>query len=204
LIALDTLGISITPLIASLGVGTIAIGLALQDTLGNLFSGAYLYLDRPVAIGDWIRLDTGLEGKVLRIGWRTTRLLSGDHTVVIPNSKLSSAVMTNLNSPTREASVTVALTVGYGSELERVERTLAEIGREVLRQYTGAIAQPEPVVRYLGFAEAGIQLNLTIRVQTYEDQALARHELIKAIKARFDREKIEFPVPQRVIRTVPV
>jgi small-conductance mechanosensitive channel len=204
LIALDTLGVSITPLIASLGVGTIAIGLALQDTLGNLFSGVYLYLDRPVAVGDWIRLDTGLEGQVLRIGWRTTRLLSNDHTVVIPNSRLSSAIFTNLNLPNREASVTVAIGIGYGSDLERVERTLLEVGREVLQNYTAAVSVREPIVRYLAFGDSAIQLNLTIRVRTFEDQSLARHELIKAIKTRFDREKIEIPYPQRVIRSLPV
>jgi small-conductance mechanosensitive channel len=204
LIALDTLGVSITPLIASLGVGTIAIGLALQDTLGNLFSGVYLYLDRPIAVGDWVRLDTGMEGQVLRIGWRTTRLLSNDHTVVIPNSRLSSAILTNLNLPSREASVTVAMGVGYGSDLEQVERSLLEVGREVLQRYTAAVAVREPVVRYLSFGDSAIQLNLTIRVRTYEDQSLARHELIKAIKVRFDREKIEIPYPQRVIRSLPV
>src|SRR5690606_8092261 len=75
LIALDSLGVSITPLLASLGVGSIAVGLALQDTLGNLFSGFYLYLDRPIAAGDWVRLDTGMEGQVRRIGWRSTHLI---------------------------------------------------------------------------------------------------------------------------------
>ena len=92
LIILDTFGVSITPILASLGVGSIAVALALQDTLSNVFSGIYILIDKPFQTGDHIRLDSGFEGTVVLIGWRSTQIKTGSNNiVVVPNSKLSSS-----------------------------------------------------------------------------------------------------------------
>src|SRR5690606_12100068 len=95
--------------------------LALQDTLGNLFSGMFLYLDRPIAEGDWVRLETGLEGQVRKIGWRSTRILSGGNIVTTPNSKLSSAGLVNFNQPSPTTSFPVVFGVSYESDLDALE-----------------------------------------------------------------------------------
>lgn len=201
LVALDTVGVSITPLVASLGVGSIAVGLALQDTLGNLFSGFYLYLDRPIAAGDWIQLDTGIEGKVVRIGWRSTHLLvSGVNHVVLPNSKLSSSMITNYSIPHPEVSAVVAFGVGYGSDLEKVEHVLGNTAREVVEKYTGGVREFFPLVRMKRFGESGIDVEVTVRVKTFDDRVEIEHFLIKALKAACEREKIDIPYPHRVVR----
>lgn len=205
LIALDSLGVSITPLLASLGVGSLAVGLALQDTLGNLFSGFYLYVDRPIAIGDWVRLENGTEGQVIAIGWRTTHLVVGGvNRLIIPNSKISSSMLTNYNLPTAQTNLVIPIGVAYESDLDHVEKTLLETVERV-RANMGSLFNRDaaPLVRYSQFGESSIDLSLVVPVQSFPDQFLVRHELIKAIKAAFDGEKIDIPYPQRVFRQLP-
>lgn len=199
LIALDTLGISITPLLASLGVGSIALALALQDTLGNLFSGFYMLIDRPVRAGDYVRLEPGLEGVVRKIGWRSTRIESDNNTIVIPNSKLSSSTLTNFDVPRSDTSVVVSLGVAYDVDLERVERVIQEVGREVTSRVDGGVPEAEPLVRFTALGDSAIQLNVVVRARRFTDTALVRSELIKALHARLVRERIEIPFPQRVV-----
>jgi small-conductance mechanosensitive channel len=203
LIALDSIGVSITPLLASLGVGSLAVGLALQDTLGNLFSGFYLYLDRPIAAGDWIRLESGVEGQVVRIGWRSTHLSIGqDNTVIIPNSKLSTSSLTNFSLPVAATNLNVSLGVSYDADLEKVEAVLLDIARMVAQEWKQFFSTEPAIVRFQKFGESSIDLQLTVKVRSFPDHVEMRHELIKAIKQRFAQEKIEIPFPQRVIRQV--
>ena len=100
LLILSNLGISITPLLTALGVGSLAVALALQDTLSNLFAGIYIIANRQIMVGDYLQLDGGKEGYIVDIGWSTTRVrkLSND-TILIPNSKLSQSIVTIVASP---------------------------------------------------------------------------------------------------------
>ncbi len=201
LVALDSIGVSITPLVASLGVGSLAIGLALQDTLGNLFSGFYLYIDRPIAIGDWIRLETGIEGQVVAIGWRSTHLLvPSENMVVIPNSKLSSSVLMNFSLPRQATTLTLPIGVGYSTDLERAEKALLGVVDRVAARMP-SFFEPEtpPVVRFTKFGESSIDLSLIVKVRSFPDQSLIRHELIKEVKAAFTQEGIEIPYPTRTV-----
>lgn len=202
LVALDSIGVSITPLLASLGVGSLAVGLALQDTLGNLFSGIYLYVDRPIAIGDWIRLENGMEGQVVAIGWRSTHLqVPQENRVVIPNSKLSSSVLVNYNLPLPGTTLILSLGVAYEADLGRVEATLIEAVGRVAARLTGFFdGGGEPSVRFTKFGESGIDVNVGVKVRSFPDQAIVRHELIKEIQASFARASIEIPYPRRDIR----
>jgi small-conductance mechanosensitive channel len=204
LIALEALGVSITPLLASLGVGSLAVGLALQDTLGNMFSGFYLYVDRPIALGDWIRLESGLEGQVVAIGWRSTHLLlPQQNMVVIPNSKLSSAALTNFSLPAVGTTLTVALGVAYEMDLDKVERVLLAVARQVSARMPGVFeGDGKPIVNFTKFNDSSIDLNLGVRVRSYPDLAAIRHELIKEIQRTFAKENIEIPYPKRVIRQI--
>lgn len=205
LVALDSLGVSVTPLVASLGVGSIAVGLALQDTLGNLFSGFYLYLDRPIGIGDWIQLDNGMDGQVVRIGWRSTHLLvSGVNHVVMPNSKLSSSIIVNYSIPNPEVVAVVTFGVAYDSDLNHVESVVLQAATEVIERIRGAVPNSVPLVRMKKFGESSIDLDVTVRVKTFDDRGEVQHELIKALKAACDRERIEIPFPQRVLRQAAV
>lgn len=202
LVALDSIGVSITPLLASLGVGSLAVGLALQDTLGNLFSGFYLYVDRPIAIGDWIRLENGIEGQVVAIGWRSTHLLMPqENMVVIPNSKLSGSMVTNFSLPIQGTGFTIPLGVGYESDLEETEKVLIQaVGRVVARMPSFFDEGGQPTVRFTKFGESSIDLTLGVRSRSFPDQAIIRHEVIKEVKASLAQAKIDIPYPQRVVR----
>jgi len=199
-IALQTIGISITPLITTLGVGTVVIGLALQDTLSNFFSGFYILISKNIRVGDYIKFDV-YEGYVKDINWRTThiRTLSGN-VIVVPNSKLTSSVITNYHLP-ENISVVFSFSVGYKEDLERVEKLLIEITKEVVNKLEAADKSHEPIVRYRSFGSSGIDLILVVRVKESLDQYLKEsldqhlivHEFIKAIKKRFEEENIEIP-----------
>ena len=201
LVILDTLGISITPILASLGVGSIAVALALQDTLGNLFSGFYVLIDRPLRVGDYILLSEGVEGTVRKIGWRSTRLeLLTNNIVVVPNAKLSSAILTNFNLPLAECIVKVESSVAYESDLAEVERVVLEVAFDLQKKSTFAIAEHEPTVRFHTFGDSAIHFFTRLKAKSYADTGPLRHEFIKALHARFKQEGIEIPYPQRVVR----
>jgi len=191
-IALQAIGFSITPLITTLGVGTVVIGLALQDTLSNFFSGFYILVSKNIRVGDYIKFDV-YEGYVKDIHLRTThiRTLSGN-IIVVPNSKLTSSVIANYHLP-EKISVVFSFSVGYKEDLERVEKLLIEIAKEVLNKLEAADKSHEPIVRYRSFGSSGIDLILVVRVKESLDQYLIVHEFIKAIKKRFEEENIEIP-----------
>lgn len=203
LVVLDTLGISITPLLASLGVGSIAVALALQDTLSNLFSGFYMILDRPVRPGDYVRLEPGVEGIVRQIGWRSTRIEADNNTVVIPNSKLCNATLTNFDQPGSQTAVAVGIGVAYGSDLAEVERVVIDVGREVLARVPGGVKDYQPIVRFNSFGDSALLLTASLRAERFADVAIVRHEFIKALHSRLAKERIVIPFPQRVVHLSP-
>lgn len=200
LLILANLDISIAPLLTALGVGSLAVALALQDTLSNLFSGIYIIVNRQIRQEDYIKLDSGAEGFVTDIGWRSTTIRDrADNFILIPNTKIAQAVVTNFNLPHREFSVPVRLGVSYGSDLTKVEQTALDVARQVQREVPGAIAAFAPFLRFQSFGESSIDFTVMLRVKEFEDQHLATHEFIKRIHERFNREGIQIPFPQRVV-----
>src|SRR5262252_446837 len=139
LIFLDSIGISITPILASLGIGSLAVALALKDSLANLFAGIQLIMDKTVEPGHVIRLESGVEGSVSKMSWRTTQLLTRENaTVVIPNAKLTEGLITNYNLPEPEMDVRVELGIHYDSDLEKVERVVVDVAREIQTSHPDA------------------------------------------------------------------
>jgi small-conductance mechanosensitive channel len=201
---LSNLGVSITPLLASLGVGSLAVALALQSTLANLFSGFYLLLDRPVRVGDLIKLESGEEGTVEVVGWRTAQIKTlGNVLIVLPNSKLAEAKILNYDRPDKEMGFFVEVGVAYQSDLDQVERVTVETAKEVLSKIPGAAKNFEPVVRYTSFGPSSIDFNVNLRAQGFTDQFLIKHEFIKALKKRYEKEGIEIPYPTQTVMMVP-
>lgn len=200
LVVLGTLGISITPLLTALGVGGLAVGLALQDTLANLFAGLHLLVSRQVRPGDFVRLASGQEGFVQDITWRytTIRQLPNNLTVV-PNSLLASAVMANFSLPDPEQAALVEVGVSYDSDLARVERVTIEVGQEVMRHVEGGVPKFTPFIRYHTFGDSSIQFTVILRGQDYVSQYLIKHEFIKRLHLRYRVEGIEIPFPSRTV-----
>ncbi len=200
LVLLQQLDIQITPILTALGVGGLAVGLALQDTLANLFAGIQLLISKQVRVGDFIRLSSGEEGFVTDITWRytTIRQLPNNYTIV-PNAKLSSAVTSNFTMPDPEQSVLVQVGVSYDSDLEQVERVTIDVARDVIRTVDGAVRTHEPFIRYHTFADSSINFSVILRGQEYTSQYLLKHEFIKRLHARYRAEGIEIPFPIRTV-----
>jgi len=201
LIILTILGISITPLITALGVGGLAVALALQDTLANLFAGIHILVEKSIRVGDFIKLETGQEGYVEDITWRTTRIrMLPNNIVIIPNSKLSQSIVTNYYLPEKRMSILIPIGVSYSSDPEMVERILVEEAKKAVGEVPGLLGDPEPFVRFIpGFGESSLDFTLICQVQEFVDQYPVQHELRKRIFKRFKEEGIEIPFPHRTV-----
>ncbi len=195
---LGNLGVEITPLIASLGIGGLAIALALQDTLSNLFSGIYMGVDKPIKKGDFIELENGFKGEVDEIGWRSTRIRQlGNNYVILPNSKLADSIITNYNDPQPQLSVIVNCGVAYGSDLEKVEKVTIETAKNVYKTTEGAVKDHEPFIRYNEFGDSGINFSVIMRAEKYVNRYLMIHNFMKELMKAYRKNGIEIPFPQR-------
>ena len=201
LVLLNTLGISITPILTALGVGGLAVALALQGSLANLFAGIHILLEKPVRVGDYIKLESGQEGYVADIGWRTTRIrMLPNNMIVVPNVKLAESILTNYYLPEPRMAVLIPISVSYGSDPARVEAILVEEATLASSEVPGLLAEPAPFIRFIpGFGESSLDFTLIVQVSEFVDQYLVQHELRKRIFARFQKEGIEIPFPQRVV-----
>ncbi|MEU6769880.1 mechanosensitive ion channel family protein [Streptomyces sp. NPDC046759] len=200
LVVLQTLGISIAPLLTALGVGGLAVALALQDTLANLFAGIHILASKTVQPGDYIRLSSGEEGYVVDINWRqtTVRQLS-NNLVVIPNGQLAKANMTNYTHPEQRLTVLVQAAVGYDCDLEHVERVTAQVVTEVMQEVEGALPDHEPAVRFHTFGDSRIGFTVILGVGEFSDQYRIKHEFIKRLHRRYRAEGISIPAPTRTV-----
>jgi len=201
LILLDTLHVSVAPILTALGVGGIAVALALQDTLSNLFAGFYVSLAGHVKVGDYLRLDTGDEGYVTDINWRSTTLRAlANNLIVVPNAKLAQVIVTNFNLPEKRMSLLVPVSVSYDSDVEQVERILLEEAMAGTKEIRGLLAEPGPAVRFIpGFGASSIDFTVICQVAEFVDQYFVQHELRKRIFRRFRLERIEIPYPVRTV-----
>ncbi|MDI6850930.1 MAG: mechanosensitive ion channel family protein [bacterium] len=200
LTALHRMGISIVPILTGLGVGGVAIALALQETLTNFIAGINILFSGVIRVGDYVKLDTGEEGFVEDISWRSTLIRElSNNLIVIPNTKISNAIVKNFSLPQEELSVIIPVTVSYNSDLERVERITIEVAKEVLNEVEGGVRNFEPFIRYHTFGDNGIIFSVILRVNHYTDQYLVKHEFIKRLHKRYDSEGIEIPFPQKVV-----
>ncbi|CAG1064534.1 Small-conductance mechanosensitive channel [uncultured bacterium] len=201
LIMLNGLGVSITPMLTALGVGGLAVALALQDSLSNLFAGIHLLMERPIRVGDYIKISSGEEGFVSDIGWRTTRLRQpSNNIVIVPNNKLSTSTITNYHLPMTSLSFPIQISVSYSSDPEHVEKVLVDEAGKAVGEVPGLLAEPAPLVRFIpGFGPSSLDFTLICQVADYTDQALVQHELRKRIFRRFREEGIEFPFPTHTV-----
>jgi small-conductance mechanosensitive channel len=200
LIVLGELGIQITPILAALGVGGLAVALALQDTLSNLFAGMHLLADRPIRVGDYVKI-ADVEGYVVDVGWRSTRVrMLPNNIVVVPNKRVAESVITNYDLPEPRMSLLIQVGVSYRSDPDQVERVLVEEATRAAGEVPGLLGEPPPFVRFIpGFGESALGFTLICQVQTFVDQYLAQHELRKRILRRFRAEGIEIPFPVRTV-----
>ena len=200
LVIFQTMGIKVTPILTALGVGGLAVALALQDTLANFFAGLQVLASRQINVGDYVHIDGGQEGFVHDIGWRSATIkMLNNNMVIIPNTKLAQAIVTNYSLQERDFAVRTTIGVSYDSDLEKVERVTIEVARDVINRIEGAVKDFEPVVRFHTFADSSIQFNVILRYSDYGAQYLAQHELVKALHKRYREEQIDIPFPMRTV-----
>ncbi|HAV40386.1 MAG TPA: mechanosensitive ion channel protein MscS [Aquificaceae bacterium] len=205
IIALDKIGIAITPILTALGVGGLAVALALRDTLENLFAGFHVLASGQIKVGDYIRLEGGEEGFVEDITWRNTVIRQpSNNLIIVPNSKLSSSIVINFHKPDSELAVIVPVGVSYDSDLEKVERITIEVAKEVQREVEGAVPDFEPFIRYTAFGDFSINFNVILRAKDVPSQHVLRHEFIKRLKRRYEEEGIKIPFPIREVYLRPL
>jgi small-conductance mechanosensitive channel len=201
LILLGTLGVSIAPILTALGVGGLAVALALQDTLSNLFAGIHILMEKSIRVGDFIRLESGEEGYVTDIGWRTTRIrLLPNNLVIIPNNKLAQARIVNYYLPEKKLALLIPIGVSYDSDLDLVQRLLIEEATGGIGTIPGLLGEPAPFVRFIpGFGQSSLDLTLICHVNEFVDQFLVQHELRLRILKRFRSEGVQIPYPSRTV-----
>lgn len=200
LILLDSFGVSITPLLASLGIGSLAVALALQPTLENFFAGIQIVIDKPIKLGQFIKLDSGEEGYVAKVGWRSTwvRMLP-NNVVVIPNKVLINSKVLNYYYPETEMAVLVQVGVHYESDLKHVEKVTCEVAKEVMKEVQGGVPGFDPFIRYHTFNDFSIDFTVILRAKEFVDNYLIKHEFIKRLHERYAKEGIVIPYPIRAI-----
>ena len=200
LIILDSLDVSITPMLTALGVGGLAVSLALKDTLSDVFAGLHILLSKKVQPGDFISLDSGEMGYIQNISWRNTKMLERSNNIIhIPNTKLSSAIIKNYDSGDPSFSVKIPVGVGYNSDLDQVGKVVMEVATELHSTMEEVNKDAEPSFKFRGFGESSIDLAVYFRGNKYGDQNPIIHEFIKRLHKRFNQEGIEIPYPVRTV-----
>lgn len=205
LIVLNQLGVSIAPILTALGVGGLAVALALQDTLSNLFAGFYVSVSGHIRVGDYIKLDSGGEGYVADITWRSTTVRTGaNNLIIVPNAKLAQAIVTNYHLPDKAMTTKLPVSVSYDSDPDEVLRILTEEAKNLARERPDLLTALPPVARLSpGFGDSAIDFTLTFQVPDFEQQVPAQDELRQRLLKRFRAAGIEIPFPQRVLHVRP-
>ena len=198
LILLDYLNIAITPVVAGLGIGGLAVALAIQPTLSNFFSGVQIVSDRMVRVGDYIELDNGTRGYATDFGWRSTRMRTPfNNMVIIPNARLVDSIITNYYGPSMEVGVIVNCGVSYSSDLAHVEKVSLEVAREVIDDLDEAVKTFEPWFGFESFGESNVNFWLWVEANDRIASFRMQSELVKRLHARFGKEEITINYPVR-------
>jgi len=193
---LSVLGISITPIFAALGIGGLAVALALQPTLANLFAGMSIIASKQLNPGDFVELSPTQSGYIDDIQWRTTTIRTiQNNLVIVPNSMMSNMVVTNYSLPAKELSLPIPVGVHYDSDLDHVRDVCIEVAKLVLTTEEGGVKDFQPVVRFKQFGPSSIDLNVVLRINEFNQQHHIRSEFIRILRKRFKEEGIIIPYP---------
>ena len=198
LVVLDILGIPITPLLAGLGIGGLAVALAISPTIASFIAGTYVVAEGHISEGDYVEIDSERAGFVNSIGWRSTVLRSRfNNMIVVPNNLITESIVTNYTTPTPAVTGIVECGVSYDSDLREVARVCLEVAAGVIEESDDANTEFEPIVRFFEFADSNINFRVIFqgvdRVATFAMQ----HEIIMRLHARFKDEGIEINYPVR-------
>jgi small-conductance mechanosensitive channel len=198
LVALEALGVSISPILGGLGISGLAVALALQPTLANFFAGTYVLSDGGFAVGDYIELQGGPAGYVIEVGWRSTKIRTWlNNLVVIPNSVMADSIVTNYSGPERAINIMVTSGVAYDSDLQKVEDASLEVGRKLIDDSADAIKTTDAFFGFDSFGDSNIGFWVFLQARDRWGSFVLTNELIKRLQVRFQEEGIEINYPVR-------
>ena len=198
LLILDLLGISISPLIAGLGLGGLAVALAIQPTLANLFAGTYVMTEGVVSPGDYVQLEGSIAGYVVEVGWRSTRVRTwGNNLVVVPNSKFAETIITNYQRPIPAVNVWLPCGVSYDSDLYRVEEVCRQVMDEVLETSPAAVKEYGGWFGFDKFGESNVNFWLFVQAKDRLAGYDLQTALIQHLHRSFKKEGIVINYPMR-------
>lgn len=197
LMALSVLNIPISPILAGLGIGGLAVALAVQPTLANFFAGTYVVTEGELNIGDYIELQGGPSGYVVEVGWRSTKIRSMfNNLVIIPNSQMANSIVTNYYSPEPSMNVLVYCGVSYDSDLELVESVVREASQELVTESEHAV-DGEPWFGFEEFGDSNISFWVFVQATDRLGSFYLTSDLVKVIHSRLTAEGIEINYPVR-------
>lgn len=198
---LDTFGIDVKSILISLGIGSLPIGLALQDVIRDSFNGLYLLIARPFKLGDCLRIEephANMEGQLVHIGWRSAKiyLFSTQNTVLVPNSKLLQAAVTHFELPNSSVSFSITLQFPYQSDLEKIETIALESSTQVLKEYYAGGDSKPPLWRLTQCQEACFSATLRVTVRCFQDQSELRHRVLRQVLLDYQKAGISLYCPK--------
>ena len=199
LIVLDHFQVDIKGLVTILGVGSLAIALAAQETIANMIGGFVIMIDRPFRAGDWIQFEDDRICLVDQIGVRSTKLLTIENTlIIIPNAELMKSTIHNVTYPLPEIKFKVEVGVGYDTDIDLAKRVMIEEAEKI----KNIQKEPKPIFRFAEFGDSSLNLYLICTVPEVTLKFDAASHLRENILKRFRLENIEIPFPQRVVTFV--
>ena len=202
LVVLDIMGIPITPLLAGIGIGGIAVALAISPTIASFIAGTYVVAEGQISEGDYVEIDSERAGFVTNIGWRSTVLRSRfNNVIIVPNSLITESIVTNYSTPTPAVTGMVECGVSYDSNLREVERVYLEIAGEVIEESEDANEEFEPVIRFFEFADSNINFRIIFQGVDRVAMFAIQHEIIMRLHERFKEDGIEINYPVRKLTT---
>lgn len=196
IIVLNHFGQDVSSLVVSLGVGSLAIALAAQDTLANMIAGFVIMMDRPFRVGDRIKLPSGEVGDVSEIGIRSTKILDFDNNLIVhPNAELIKSKIVNYSYPEEVIRLIVEVGVAYGTEIDKARNIMLDVAKK----HPDVLADPKPEVYLIDLADSSVNLKLVARTDNFRLKFPIETTMREQIYNAFLSEGVEIPFPQRVL-----
>ncbi len=196
LIILAELGIEISPLIASLGIGGLAVALAFQDTLANYFSGIYISTDKDLNLGDYIEIPGSVSGTITEIGWRATKIKTWDgNLVMIPNKVLAESTILDYSKPKEPITVPFEVAVSYDTKSDKVIKSINDTIKSIKKRYPDIITETKPTIRIDRFDDSNIVYKVFVEVSNRENKYKFMGIFNKAIAEAYEKGKLKVDYP---------
>ncbi|KQC05699.1 MAG: hypothetical protein APR53_02020 [Methanoculleus sp. SDB] len=196
LLILATIELDITPLVAGAGIAGLAVALAAQEILSNIFAGTIILVDQPLKVHDRVKINEYF-GDVVHIGPRSTRIETVDHQLItIPNATITNSIIVNYAMPDIKMLVVLDFPVAYGSDVEMVMKVLRGVVNQAAREMDYILEDPAPIVLFWEFGESSLNFKMKVWTNDCKKEIYLRSHINREVNRRFIEEKIQIPYMQ--------